>query len=197
MSPGISRPNWNPNRASAPTGLSTGAALQPPTRLPQVKHVQSNPGLCDHVPMSLESRTSATRTTSPSGTPPGHDRHQLSPKVLGSGLTNQRLSISAPPGPPLPVDFEAVDSNILVRQPAGPLHLLPPGTPSASLQVNTGQAHAFSGPLFSGKMAVYIRGLPGQPEGQDIFANRRRKSWLIVQGRFKQRVATSECVFSR
>jgi hypothetical protein len=102
---------------------------------------------------------------------------------------------TAPPGPPSDSDFEGWENgSFLVRQPYGSTRLLHPESSRCRVSVNSKVAHEFDGPLFVGRIAVYLKGLPAV-EGDSVawFEGKRRRSWIIVQGRFKQRVATSEC----
>ena len=82
------------------------------------------------------------------------------------------------------------NDDLLVRQAPGPVKLTEPGR--TRVDVNSGIAHEFDGPLFKGKISVWLRGLP-QANGGDVFEGKRRRSWVVVQGRFKERIATSEC----
>lgn len=101
----------------------------------------------------------------------------------------------APPGPPSYLDFEGWENgSFLVRQPYGDTRLLHPESGRGRVSVNSGVAHEFDGPLFVGRIAVYLKGLPAvKGDSATWFEGKRRRSWIIVQGRFKQRVATSEC----
>lgn len=52
----------------------------------------------------------------------------------------------------------------------------------------------FETPLFSGQACVWIRGLPGSPAAEDLFAGRQRRSLVTVQGRFRQPVPVDDLV---
>jgi hypothetical protein len=193
-------PTWNLSRPSAPAVISS-STLHQSARIQHVTPTRSIPGVHNQLSGSQTKQTSLGSQHSPAQTtslsPSSFDCHPT-PVSLDAPCTedvHEYGSGTAPPGPPPLDEFEQLNSDIIVRQPAGELRLLQAESRSAQLHVNTGQEHAFAGPLFSGKIAVYIRGLPGQPQGHDVFANRRRQSWVVVQGRFKQPVATSECDF--
>lgn len=50
----------------------------------------------------------------------------------------------------------------------------------------------FETPLFSGRACVWVQGLPGAPDS--LFAGRRRRSLVTVQGRFRQAVPLDDLV---
>ena len=62
----------------------------------------------------------------------------------------------------------------------------------AALPVNTGEPIEFETPMFAGRAVVWCRGLPGAPDA--LFAGRRRRSLVTVQGRFKAPVELDDLV---
>jgi hypothetical protein len=107
---------------------------------------------------------------------------------------------SAPSGPPVEEDFEDWwNPDLVVRQPAGPIRLVKPswpvGTntcPRGRVRVNHGDAYSFDGPLFHGRIMIWIQGLPIAEGCPDVFAGRRRRTWVTIQGRFKQAIPCSD-----
>lgn len=101
---------------------------------------------------------------------------------------------TAMPGPPSCRDFdEWWNGDMLVRQPAGEVKLVNPMSTRGRVRVNYSDSHAFDGPLFAGKMSVWIKGLPIGEGCPDVFHKVRRRTWVIVQGRFKERIPVSRC----
>lgn len=52
------------------------------------------------------------------------------------------------------------------------------------LPVNDGSPIEFETPCFSGRACVWVRGAPGTPASDAMFAGRQRRSLVTVQGRF-------------
>lgn len=144
---------------------------------------------------SLQSPHASPTSTAMSSSHAGNVRVRSSPGHVRDG------SASPPPHTPRPftpldADFKDwEDGTLLVRQPIGNIRLLQPEGPAARTRTNSGEAHAFDGPLFSGRIAVYLRGLQGKHSEatEQLFQAHRRRSWIVVQGSFKQRVPVGEC----
>lgn len=102
---------------------------------------------------------------------------------------------SAMPGPPALRDFDDWwNGDMVVRQPAGEVRLVKPMSTRGRVRVNYADSHAFDGPLFTGKISVWVKGLPLGEDCPDVFSKVRRRTWVIVQGRFKERIPVSRCV---
>ena len=98
-------------------------------------------------------------------------------------------------GPPTQRDFdEWWNGDMVVRQPAGDVRLVKPASTRGRVRVNYGDCHQFDGPLFSGKISVWIKGLPLGEDTPDVFNKFRRRTWIVVQGRFKECVPVSQYV---
>lgn len=81
----------------------------------------------------------------------------------------------------------------VVRQPFGEIQLTNPQSTRGRVRVNHGDSHAFDGPLFKGRIMVFVKGLRGVGEGdKDVFKRKRRQTWIVVQGRFKRRIPVSD-----
>lgn len=96
------------------------------------------------------------------------------------------------PGPPSHSDFDNWwNGDMLVRQPYGEVRLVRPFSTRGRVRVNYADCHPFDGPLFAGKILVWIKGLPLGEDCPDVFKKVRRRTWVVVQGRFKERVPVS------
>ena len=81
----------------------------------------------------------------------------------------------------------------VVRQPYGDINLTNPRSTRGRVRINHGESHEFDGPLFKGRIMVFVKVLREAGEGgMDVFKKKRRMTWIIVQGRFKQRMPVSE-----
>lgn len=96
------------------------------------------------------------------------------------------------PGPPSQSDFEDWwNGDMVVRQPEGEVRLVRPFSTRGRVRVNYADCHAFDGPLFAGKILVWIKGLPLGEDCPNVFKKVRRRTWVVVQGRFKERLPVS------
>lgn len=84
-------------------------------------------------------------------------------------------------------EVEASPSSpvLVAANPQLPYQHILSGDPNR-LPVNNGSPIEFESPMFSGRACVWIRGLPGAPDA--LFAGRRRRTLVTVQGRFRQAV---------
>lgn len=79
-----------------------------------------------------------------------------------------------------------------MRQPFGEIHLTNPSSSRGRVRTNNNECHGFDGPLFKGRIMIWVKGLPVAEGCQGVFKRKRRQSWVIVQGRFKKRVPVGE-----
>jgi hypothetical protein len=80
----------------------------------------------------------------------------------------------------------------VVRQPLGEIQLTNPLSTRGRVRVNHGDCHEFDGPLFKGKIMIWVKGLPAGPGCEDVFKRKRRQTWVIVQGSFKKKIPVGD-----
>ena len=51
--------------------------------------------------------------------------------------------------------------------------------PSQPIHINSGAPHAFETDAFTGRVALWIAGLPDSPA--DLFSGKKRRSYLVIQ----------------
>ena len=152
--------------------------------------------------------SASVRRSSPGSLSSNQRSPSPSPRRRGGAATTSRRNVHASdPGvgagaaafksqPPMPSEFdEGANHDLLVRQPAGPIQLT--SQASSHVEVNSGKEVEFDGPLFRGKIAVWLQGVPQQEGSEDVFEGKKRQSWIVIQGRFKERVSTNECAAPR
>lgn len=97
--------------------------------------------------------------------------------------------------PPRESDFDDwTNAPVLLRMSPKPGYKMLTRTDGrARMRVNCGDVYEFDTPEFAGRMTMFIRGCEGSEEYADVWEDKKRQTWAVVQGRFKTAIGMDRC----